>query len=296
MLLAALVAAATAFAGCGDSGMSRSEVDELRLESPAGYTRHVVSSAIAMYDEVGLDETLAHVNDPDNIDGEWYVIIIDGTGDVVGHYDPGRRGLSLNGWVGTDINGYAFGPQVLGADENGRWVPFVYNNPALGSLSDEQSFQLKINWVVRHDGLLFASGWYIDTDSFLPELISEAAGHFREGGLEAILGFYNDPSGISVGVIPMAEYYNSTDTLDAYFTGIIVAPNGEILSHIDPSLIGTEIEDLLGPAYRRATPEGTWITTGDNDSVEGAPESMRFWAVDVEGTFIGGGWYRIAAN
>ncbi len=184
---------------------------------------------------------------------------------------------------------------MLEADQNGRWVPFVYKNPATGSLSEEQAIELKNTWVVRHDGLLFASGWHIDSDSFLPEFIAESVVHFREGGLDAILDFYNNPTCISAGLIPVATYYNSTDTLDGYFTGIIAAPDGEILAHFDDNLIGTDIEDLLGPAYRQATAQGAWITADDNDTSEGVPESMRIWAVDVEGTFIGAGWYRLAA-
>ena len=279
-----------------DSAAESAEMAELRRNSPAEYTRHVVDSAIAMYDEVGLDATLAYVNDPANIDGQWYVIVVGADGEVIGHYESERRGLLLSGWVGTDINGYNFGHQMLAADQNGRWVPFVYKNPATGSLSDEQAFELKNTWVVRHDGLLLASGWHIDSDSFLPEFIAESSSHFREGGLDAILGFYNNPTGISAGLIPVAAYYNSTDTLDGYFTGIIAAPDGEILAHFDDSLIGTDIEDLIGPAYRKATTEGAWITADDNDTAEGVPESMRIWAVNVDGTFIGAGWYRLPAS
>ena len=125
----------------------------------------------------------------------------------------------------------------------------------------------------------------------MPQLISESAEHFRQGGLEAILEFYNDPQGISVGLIPTAQYYNRTDTLDGYFTGIIAAPDGEILTHINPSLVGTDIEDLMGPAVRNATAEGTWITADDNPAGRG-PQTMRFWVMNVDGTLIGAGWYR----
>lgn len=180
---------------------------------------------------------------------------------------------------------------MLAATEADRWVPYVYVNPSAGDLDDKGAFELKNAWVIRHDGLLFGSGWYINTEEFVPQLISEAAEHFRSGGLEAILEFYNDPQGISAGLIPIAEYYNRTDTLDGYFTGIIAAPDGEILSHIDPGLIGTDIEDLLGPAVRNATAEGAWITAADNPPGTGGPRTMRFWFIDVDGAFIGAGWY-----
>ena len=258
---------------------------------PAAYTRFVVDQAIARYEAEGMDATLAHYNSPASIDDEWYVFIIDENGIVIGHPDPYRVGLDVNGWVSIDINGYDFGPEMLAATEMGRWVPYVYVNPAEGSLGDAGAFELKNAWAVRHDGLLFVSGWYINTEEFLPQLIAESAEHFRDGGLEAILEFYNDPQGISVGLIPTAQYYNNADIFDGYFTGIIATPEGEILTHIDPRFVGTDIEDLLGPAVRNATPEGAWITAEDNPAGAAGPETMRMWFVEANGTLIGAGWY-----
>ncbi len=293
LVVAAVLAAALLLGACSD-GSEPFAVDEESAPSksnPAAYTKFVVDQAIARYDAGGLETSLAHFNNPDSVDGQWYVFVIDENDIVVGHYVPDRRGQDVKSWVGTDINGYNFGPEMLAATEEGRWVPYVYVNPAAGTLGDDGAFELKNAWVVRHDGLLFGSGWYINTDEFAPQLIAESAEHFRQGGLEAILAFYNDPQGISAGLIPTAQYYNNTDTLNGYFTGIIAAPDGEILAHIDPSLIGTDIEDLLGPAVRNATSEGSWITADDNPPGAGGPQTMRMWIVDVDGTLIGAGWY-----
>ena len=111
----------------------------------------------------------------------------------------------------------------------------------------ELSFELKNAWVVRHDGLLFGSGWYISAEEFLPELIAEAAEHYRSGGIEGILAFYSNPQGISVGLETAVAYYNSTDTVDGYFTGIIASDDGEVLSHIDPAIIGIRHRGSAGP-------------------------------------------------
>ena len=259
----------------------------------AGYTKFFVDQAIDRYEADGLDAALAHYNSADSVDGEWYVFVVGENDEIIGHYDPGRLGLNVNEWVGTDINGYVFGPDMLSAPEDGKWVTYVYKNPDAAGLGDGPAgeFQLKNAWVVRHDGLLFGSGWYINTEEFVPALIGEAAEHFRAGGLEAILAFYNDPESISTGLIPTVEYYNRTDTLDGYFAGFIAAPDGQILQHLDPDLIGTDIEDLLGPAVRNATPQGAWITAQDNPAETG-PQTMRIWVVDADGTLIGGGWYR----
>ena len=266
--------------------------ETLKTTDPALYTQLLVGDAINRYDTFGLDALLAHHNDIANVDGEWYVFVVDGDGTVIGHYDETRRGHNLSGWIGTDVNGFAFGEQMLTATENGKWVPYFYVNPATGAGGDA-SFELKNAWVVRHNGLLFGSAWYINSEELLPALITQAAEHLRAGGLEAALAFYNDPQGISRGLIPTVQYYNSTDALDVEFSGFIATPDGELLSHINPTLIGTDVEDLLGPAVRRATPQGAWITQHDNDPAQGGPQNMRVWVVDVNGTLIGGGWYRL---
>ena len=67
------------------------------------------------------------------MDGQWYVFIIDENDLVIAHPDPGRLGLDLKGWVGTDANGYEFGPEMLSATEDGKWVSYVYRNPGSGA-------------------------------------------------------------------------------------------------------------------------------------------------------------------
>ena len=259
---------------------------------PAAYTKFVVDNAVSRYDTEGLAATVDYYSRHTSIDGQWYVFIVDDSDTVIAHYNPDLLGLDIKGPVGTDINGYNYGAEMRAATGAGRWVPYVYVNPVAETLGDEGVLELKNAWVVRHDGLLFGSGWYIDTEEFAPELFSEAAEHYRRGGMEAFLEFTNDPTGISTGLIPVAEYYNRTDTLEGFFTGIVADPNGKILAHIDPNLIGTDIEDLLGPAVHNATAEGGWITAKDNPAESAGPESMRMWLIDVNGTLIGGGWYR----
>ena len=297
----AAVAAALAALAPPEPAATVAEIEEMvryavasipARSDPAAYTKFVVDSAISRYDTDGLEATVDHYSRPGSVDGQWYVFIIDADDTVIAHYNPDLVGLDVKGPVGTDINGYNYGPEMLAATEAGRWVPYVYVNPASGTLGADGAFELKNAWVVRHDGLLFGSGWYIDTDEFVPALISESAEHFRIGGLEAILEFYNDPQGISAGLIPTAQYYNRTNTLDGFFSGFIATPDGEILAHIDPSLIGTRIEDLLGPAVRNATTDGTWITAEDNPAGADGPDTMRVWVIDVNGTLIGAGWYR----
>ena len=93
----------------------------------------------------------------------------------LGTHWPERLGLDLKGWVGADANGYGFGPAMLSATEDGKWVSYVYNNPESGGIgSDFGGLWLKNVWVERRDGPLFASGWYIDADAFTEHLVSVA--------------------------------------------------------------------------------------------------------------------------
>ena len=103
-----------------DSG---GEVPAPPKSDAAAYTKFAVDQAIALYEADGLDTALDRYSSPDSVDGQWYVFIVDSDGTVIAHPDEGRVGESLHGWVGTDINGYEFGPEMLAADETGRWVP-----------------------------------------------------------------------------------------------------------------------------------------------------------------------------
>ena len=88
------------------------------------------------------------------------MFIVDENDTVIGHPDVQRLGLDVKGWVGIDANGYNFGPDMLSASEEGKWVSYVFRNPESGSLGSDHTgtLQLKNAWVVKHDGLLFASG------------------------------------------------------------------------------------------------------------------------------------------
>ena len=94
--------------------------------APAEYTKFFVNNAISRYETQGLDATLAYYNSEQSVDGQWYAFIIDENDLVIGHPDPLRLGLDLKGWVGTDANGYNFGPEMLSTTEEGRWVSYVF--------------------------------------------------------------------------------------------------------------------------------------------------------------------------
>ena len=186
------------------------------MSAPIEYTKFFVDKAISRYDTQGLDATLAHYNRPESVDGQWYAFVIDENDLVIGHPDAHRLGLDLKGWVGTDANGYNFGPDILSVTEEGKWVSYVYQNPEsvrLGS-GHTGAMQLKNAWVVRHDGLLFASGWYINADEFTKSLVFAAVNKFRSVGLEATIAYFTGPESVYSGLAATIEYYNSAANVE----------------------------------------------------------------------------------
>ena len=275
-----------------DAGVSRAEVEKMvraaiaavpPRSAPAEYTRFFVESAIARYETQGLEATLAHYNRAESVDGQWYVFIIDGNDLVIAHPDPGRRGLDVKGWVGTDANGYNFGPEMLSATEDGKWVSYVYRNPESGGIgADFGELELKNVWVDRHDGLLFASGWYIDADEFTKRLVSIAVDTFRQGGLPATVAYFASPGSALAGLEAAIAYYNAAETVEGHWFAFIGDPDGKIAAHSDTEMIGRDTRELFGSASFQAPAGGDWVAT----------ESLRVWVAGHDGFVFGSGWSR----
>ena len=132
-------------------GSSWFERGPSKSDAPA-YTRAFVGRTIELNDAVGLEDTVVYYNNRESVDGQWYVFIIDEDGYTIGHHNPMFRGRDPS--LRVDATGYFYGDDLLGATESGRWVDYVLLNP------ETESDRLKHTWAVRHDGLIFASGWY----------------------------------------------------------------------------------------------------------------------------------------
>ena len=300
----------------GESGLSRSDIEEIVADAvrgvaeaagadeppdaadapaksdPVAFTQYVVAEAIDRYETEGLAAALDHYNSPSSVDGQWYVIVIDADGTVIGHYDSTRRGNHLSGWVGTDVNGYHFGPDLLASSEHGRWVTYVYANPEAGGV-DPSTFQLKSVWAVRHDGLLFASGWYPGVEDFVTAAVTEAAQRFGAGGIETVDALFEDPGGVFGGLESTLAYYESTGAIDREWLAFAAEPDGTVVSaYYALAFLGENIEEVLGvDIVDQATADGSWITAPSTDA--GTEEDrLRIWALSRDGMIFGGGWYR----
>ena len=269
--------------------VARGEVASIPPKSAAAaYTKFFVDSAISRYQNHGLDAVVGHFNNPDSIDGQWYGFIIDAQGTVVSHFDPTVRGENLDGPLGTDVNGYNFGPAMLEADETGRWVSYVFRNPESGAGSlGSLNYELKNAWVKRHDGLLFGSGWYIDADEFTRALVAEAVEQYRASGLQGVIDYYDDPDQTgAAGLVEAANYYNTAETVEGEWHAFIADRAGIIVTHFDTSLVGLTVDAVYGlDLVSMATPEGTWT----DDST-----AAHLWLVSSDGMVFGSGWYNPA--
>ncbi len=273
-----------------EPALTRADVEEIvraaiaaipSKSAPAEYTQYFVGNAISRYESQGRDATLAHYNSPQSVDGQWYVFIIDQNDLVIGHPDPGRLGLDLKGWVGTDANGYEFGPEMLSATEEGKWVSYVYRNPESGGIGTGD-FELKNAWVVKRDGLLFGSGWYIDADEFTRMLVSVAVDKYRELGLAGTMAYFASPGSVLAGLEEAIAYYNDTETIDGHWFAFIGGPDGKIVGHSDISKIGGDVQHLFGGETFEATESGVWVES----------ESLRVYVAGYDGHVFGSGWSR----
>ena len=273
-----------------EQGLTRAEVEEIvraaiaavpSKATPAEYTQHVVDNAIARYESQGLDATLAHYNSPQSVDGQWYVFIIDENDLVIGHPEPERLGLDVKGWVGTDANGYEFGPEMLAADEGGKWVSYVYRNPESGGIGSGE-FELKNVWVEKRDGLLFASGWYIAADAFTEQLVSISVDKYRQLGLAETMAYFASPGSVLAGLDAAIDYYNSAETIDGQWFAFIGDPDGKIVGHSNPLMIGSDTQDLFGDETFEATEAGVWVVS----------DSLRLFVATADGYVFGSGWSR----
>ena len=119
----------------------------------SAYARSLVSRAMNLYDDLGREATIDYYNTPESVDGQWYVFIVDSDDLFLSHApSPSLLGTDLKDVVGSD--GYELGKEIAKATEDGHWVEYLWPNPATDTEETKRS------WVIRHDGLVFGSGYY----------------------------------------------------------------------------------------------------------------------------------------
>ena len=225
-------------------------------ENLAEATKDYVSRAIARYESEGLEGTVDYYNSQDSLEGRLYLFLIGADDNYLAH--PIFPNL-----IGTDIKevrdsrGDPLGQRIAQATEEGIWVEYLWPTPITRVESP------KTTWAIRHDGLIFASGYYdvgdateppawLDADprEYTVEYVERAIERYERDGLESMLNYYNSAASFE------GEWYLfATDANDIYHVHPLL-----------PRLIGTDIKDVvgsdgyeLGKALAEATEEGVWV-------------------------------------
>ena len=250
---------------------------------PAEYTKHFVESAISLYRSEGLEATVAHYSSKESVDDRWYVFIVDEDGFIIAHPRLSRLGFDLNRWPGTDVYGHNMGPEMLSATEEGKWVPYLYQNPGGGIITPQGMFDVDFNnaWVMRHDGLLFGSIWHEDVFEMNKVAVTDVFIQFTLEGLQALTeSLAGDPGSVLGDGVVSAMSYSASDTARGEWSIFIADEDGTVVLHSNSAKIGLQINDLLGMDASRINETGMQMT---------AQSTVR-WVVRLDGRIFGAGW------
>ena len=261
-------------------GVDSAREAPLRSENDA-YTQYYVGQAIATYESDGLDATLQYYNTQESVDGQWYVFIYDGNDVALAHAaNPALVGRPASEAVGP--NGYPAGEAVMAvADEAGSWFSYSFPNPETGA------YETKHSWMVRHDGLLFGSGWY---EPGTPKHDPPA---FTQSFVRQAIALYD-----AVGRDGAVEYYNSEESVDGQWYVFIVGEDGRTIAHFNPTFIGRDPDERIdavgyfyGDDLLGAEQSGRWISYVLTNPEQDTERRKHTWAVRHDGLIFASGWY-----
>ena len=216
-----------------------------------------VSRAIALYESEGLDATVAHYNSPNSLEGNFYLFLIGADDNYLAHpIFPHLIGTDIKGVIGSD--GQELGKEIARATEAGIWVEYLWPNPVT------RAEEPKTTWAIRHNGLIFASGYYAvgqapetpawrdaDPREYTVDYVNRAIERYERDGLQSMLNYYN-----SVASFEGEWYLFATDENDIYHVHPLL-----------PYLVGTDIKDVVGSdgyelgkeLAKAGEGEGVWV-------------------------------------
>ncbi|MCE2457669.1 MAG: cache domain-containing protein [Dehalococcoidia bacterium] len=251
-----------------------------KSDAPA-YTQSFVRRAIALYDAVGLDDTVAFYNMPESIDGQWYIFIGDEEDTLIAHpANPSLVGVPAVEVKGS--NAYPSGAAVAAvADQDGEWFSYIFPNPATGGVETKHS------WMVRYDGLVFGSGWYEDGPA------KSDAPAYTKAFVHQAINLYN-----AVGLDRTIDYNNNPESVDGQWYVFVIDGDGYTISHHNPMFIGRDpalrvdsTGHFYGDELTGATEAGRWVDYVLINPETGAEQQKHTWAVRHDGLIFGSGWY-----
>ncbi len=237
-------------------GLVFSASHSVLVEDVGDSVKGYVDKAIAKYQDEGLDALIAHYNSQDSLDGQFYLFLIGEDDIYLAHpIFPHLIGTDIKDVVGSD--GQELGKEIAQATGEGVWVEYLWPHPV------SRQEQQKVTWAIRHDGMIFASGYYAgepetgppawrdaDPRDYTVQYVNQAIERYERDGLESMLNYYN-----SVASFEGEWYLFATDAQDTYHVHPLL-----------PQLLGTDIKDVvgsdgykLGEELAKATEDGVWV-------------------------------------
>ena len=124
------------------------------------------------------------------------------------------------------------------ADEDGDWFDYTYPNPTSGDV------ETKHFWLVRHEGLVFGSGWYEPGPS------KSDAPAYTQSFVQQAITLYD-----ALGLEKAVEYYSTTESVDGQWYVFIVDGDGYTVAHHNADVPGAGPKPSSGrqPAIFTAT-------------------------------------------
>ena len=246
---------------------------------PEEYTVEYVERAIERYERDGLESMLNYYNSVASFEGEWYLFATDA--DDIYHVHP-----LLSRLIGTDIknvvgsDGYQLGKELAKATEEGVWVEYLWPHPV--TLKEVP----KVGYAVRHNGMLFASGYYVrveDPAAQTTAYVQQAIEYYQENGLDATIARYSNP-----------------DSLDGQWNLTLADENDIVLvAFLSPRLIGRDLKDLgafsavrkIGEEMAAATEEGLWVSYIFPNTRSSETLYAHTWAIRYDGLLFMSRYY-----
>ena len=266
------------------------------MDDPEAFTVAFVQAAIDLYKSDGAEAAVTHYNDTANIDGQWYVFITDEHNIYLAHpLLPRFIGRDITKIPGIDRS--YIGVEIAMATPEGHWTEYLWPNPKTNKLEQKRT------WSIRHDGYLFASGYYEpwSPDPATPITVSKDDPEaFTHAFVLAAVARYE-----SEGVDAVGAHYNDTASIDGQWYVFITDANDIFVAHAPrPDFIGTDLKDVLGLDGSRmlgveiaaATETGLWIEYLWPNPESGMNEMKRTWAIRHDGYLFASGYYESAAE
>ena len=275
-----------AFMRAGNQALLEAGRPPAQSDEPA-YTRHFVQQALDRYEEEGRQAAFARYNSADSVEGSWYLFVIEDDVIVVQPTRPELRGTRSSHL--TDAYGRPFAQEIAQAGEEGRWVDYVFLDPASGQNRQKHS------WVIERDGLIFGSGWYEDEvppppgkddpPAYTQYFVQQAVDRFNRDGRDAVI-----------------DHYNSEDSIDGAWYIFIIEDGTTVSIATNPELVGTRTgprTDVNGKNYgielAAADERGAWVDYVRRNPGTDQLEQKHSWVIKRGGLIFGSGWYEPAS-